>query len=568
MTGTPPFSIDDLSFQSDTPSGQQALIDAADAAERQRLEEQAALTAITMASIAEFEAKITELRSNLPKDDAAAPDISASDPVAAGKSAIPGSIGPDPTPSSMARSPSAGVTHPPTMAHTTIPPAAVSTFHDLIGVPDFLSHERSEVELEHSSMQVISKADRLRLSASDKSKVYSNFIKGSINKFKASSTIVGLDEISTIENITSFSELRLELQKHITSISVHPVFLILKFDASGILIDPDTVAGAPVNLLSVNSLPSLSDVEKSILFHYKRGSTFNQENLVWSFEAIRNSCDKELQSIIDAKMLKYKASERFGPLYYYELVQQMTDVDSKAVRAITQELTSLKVPDLEGQSIANVASTIRSTIIWLEMINMVPPDIDAIVYDILETCTVPDFQLYLKTMATTASLNNLKLPHTTLLEKAENHYRTLIISKRWDAAGVPQGSSFQAQHRAQRNNPTNGGGAPATSRAPRYNMPSWNRTPPAESEPHERTFEDKVFKWCGTCLRWFFGDRAHLTSEHVQGHSTTRRIRPSPPTTAEAPSTNAAVAPSVNFAAQAPSASPLAATRNYFTGGL
>jgi hypothetical protein len=163
-------------------------------------------------------------------------------------------------------------------------------------------------------MQVISKADRLRLSASDKSKVYSNFIKGSINKFKASSTIVGLDEISTIENITSFSELRLELQKHITSISVHPVFLILKFDASGILIDPDTVAGAPVNLLSVNSLPSLSDVEKSILFHYKRGSTFNQENLVWSFEAIRNSCDKELQSIIDAKMLKYKASERFGPL--------------------------------------------------------------------------------------------------------------------------------------------------------------------------------------------------------------------------------------------------------------
>jgi hypothetical protein len=42
--------------------------------------------------------------------------------------------------------------------------------------------------------------------------------------------------------------------------------------------------------------------------------TFNQENLVWSFEAVRNSCDKELQSIIDAKMLKYKASERFGPL--------------------------------------------------------------------------------------------------------------------------------------------------------------------------------------------------------------------------------------------------------------
>jgi hypothetical protein len=144
----------------------------------------------------------------------------------------------------------------------------------------------------------------------------------------------------------------------------------------------------------------------------------------------------------------------------------MTDVDSKSVRAITQELTSLKIPDLEGQSIANVASTIRSTIIWLEMIDMVPIDTDVIVYDILETCTVPDFQLYLKTMATNTSLNNLKLLHTTLLEKAENHYRSLIISKRWDAAGVPQGCSFHAQHRAQRNNPANVGGAPATSRAP------------------------------------------------------------------------------------------------------
>jgi hypothetical protein len=107
-------------------------------------------------------------------------------------------------------------------------------------------------------------------------------------------------------------------------------------------------------------------------------------------------------------MLKYKVSERFGPLYYYELVQQMTDVDSKAVRAITSEITSLKIPDLEGQSIANAASTIRSTLIWLEMVKMVPPDIDAIIYDILDTCTVPDFQLYLKTLITNASLMNLE----------------------------------------------------------------------------------------------------------------------------------------------------------------
>jgi hypothetical protein len=141
-------------------------------------------------------------------------------------------------------------------------PLTTGSFHDLIGMHEFLSAERSDVELEHSSMQVISKADRLKLSASDKSKLYISFIKGTANKFKATSTIAGLDEISTIENITSFAELRLELQRHITSISVHPVFLILQFNQTGQLIDPDTPNGAPVNLLSINSLPPLGDVKK------------------------------------------------------------------------------------------------------------------------------------------------------------------------------------------------------------------------------------------------------------------------------------------------------------------
>jgi hypothetical protein len=54
---------------------------------------------------------------------------------------------------------------------------------------------------------------------------------------------------------------------------------------------------------------------------------------------------------------------------------------------------------------------------------MVPPDIDTIVLDILETCTVPDFALFLKTLSTNASLNGVTLTHTELLERrTENRY--------------------------------------------------------------------------------------------------------------------------------------------------
>ena len=199
---------------------------------------------------------------------------------------------------------------------TVTPPvrAVVTTFHDLHG--DFLPEERTDLELvEHSSMQMISKADRLHLTLSDKNKICVSFSKGTLSKFKASSTMVGLDEVSTINNIMSFDQLCLELQRHITSISAHSVFLILKFNNDGTLIDLDTAAGAPVNIvLSATVLPSLVDIVRSTFFHFKRGSFFNQENVAWTYEAIRNSCDKDLQVIIDAKILKYRPIERFGPL--------------------------------------------------------------------------------------------------------------------------------------------------------------------------------------------------------------------------------------------------------------
>jgi hypothetical protein len=51
----------------------------------------------------------------------------------------------------------------------------------------------------------------------------------------------------------------------------------------------------------------------------------------------------DFQAILDVKFLKYDPSERFGPIYHYQLVFNTTTVDPKAFRAISQELTNLKV---------------------------------------------------------------------------------------------------------------------------------------------------------------------------------------------------------------------------------
>ena len=267
--------------------------------------------------------------------------------------------------------------------------------------------------------------------------------------------------------------------------------------------------GTPVNILSSVKLPSLDDVEKSTFYHFKRGTKHNRENLTWSYEAVRNSCDKDLQAILDAKMLKYDSLQRFGPLYFHQLVYHMTTVDPKAVCAVTQELTNIRIPDLEEGSIAKACKLIRRTLIWLNMIKMLPPDINTIIYDTLETCSVPDFRLFLETYHTNSKLNGTEISVEELLGKTEEQYRILILSMKWNPS-KPTSSPFQLQHM----NGMQGQGQPQRT----WNYPNWVQTPPALDGPQERTHGRELYKWCGTCGRWFFGTRAHFTHEHVQGY--------------------------------------------------
>jgi hypothetical protein len=77
----------------------------------------------------------------------------------------------------------------------------------------------------------------------------------------------------------------------------------------------------------------------------------------------------------------------------------MTNVDSKAVRAITQVLTTLQVLNQEGQSMSQTAKLVGFTIIWLKMVGMVHADLDALL--------------------TNAALNKVTLSAEDLLTKSE-----------------------------------------------------------------------------------------------------------------------------------------------------
>jgi hypothetical protein len=212
-------------------------------------------------------------------------------------------------------------------------------------------------------------------------------------------------------------------------------------------------------------------------------------------------------------MLKYPTHSLFGPLYYCKIAQQMTSVDSKAGRTITRELTQVKVTNQEGQCITKMVKLIRATIIWLDMVNMTRPDIDYIVYGIMQTCTVPNFILFLKTLETTASLNKVRINANDTLNKCKEQYHILLIMKRWDAVNH-HGSTFLSRIHAQTRQVCN---------RPGISPPTWARTPPTQEEAHERTHEGKLYNLCSTCNRWFFGNRVHLTIKHTAGYQNSRQ---------------------------------------------
>ena len=51
-----------------------------------------------------------------------------------------------------------------------------------------------------------------------------------------------------------------------------------------------------------------------------QGSKEHVENLEWSYQAIRNSCDEEMKQILDTKLIGVASEDLSGPLVYWHLL--------------------------------------------------------------------------------------------------------------------------------------------------------------------------------------------------------------------------------------------------------
>lgn len=398
---------------------------------------------------------------------------------------------------------------------------------EMIG--DFNTTARTDFEIGASTSSLLSKYDRENLYGTDRAKTQAYFRKGVPSKdlhFKALSSSSELKNMMSLDNLVSVGSQQTALRDHIYSISAQGVFYILKFKTTIdtttgtetiLLVDVDTPDGTPTDLLDCTELPELEDVITSCKHYIAYGSDFQVENLKWTYDAILNSCDKALRVILQSKMLKCPEL-KFGPIVFWFLIQQLTSADDSTIRAVTEEMTKINIADTPGQSITAAVAQIRAAINWLERVNMVPKDIVPIIKDIMGTCNVPSFMSYFSALITNAKLNKVKFTHGDLLSIVEEEYASLVRQGDYDLS-TKGGSSFHgsSQPDVKRADPKESGHDGGRSRGVRYNTPPWVKTEPTESEPKSREFEGRIYKYCGTCGRWLYGDRGHFTEEHIVG---------------------------------------------------
>jgi hypothetical protein len=136
--------------------------------------------------------------------------------------------------------------------------------------------------------------ERDALSPNERAKIQTQFYKGVLCKdlhFKAITLANNLKEMMSLNNLVSSNEQKSALISHISSISAHDVFCVLKIartiGSSGNtiinLIDPaDTPAGTPLDLFKCVDLPDLDKVVTSCNCTMSFRSDLQVKNLKWT----------------------------------------------------------------------------------------------------------------------------------------------------------------------------------------------------------------------------------------------------------------------------------------------
>jgi hypothetical protein len=323
-------------------------------------------------------------------------------------------------------------------------------------------------------------------------------------------------------------------------------------------------AQMPRELRLIDKIDVLSEPLVRAAMKFKRyyGQTYDIQDLQWSQEMVKNSCDEDLATKVMERLRRIPDEEKGGALFYFVMIKLIQTDTEQAVRVITEKLEKLSLKSLAGENVFTACSLIRGVIERLEIVGKVPHDVDTTVMRILQTSSVDKFN---STFSTLEQSRFLGVMIATTVEQmlilAEKLYTSIIADEGWTGFGRVGKSTFtmsddktitighstfvigddgeikkalppradgpvcwkcgKAGHLAwqcpsKQGGGNGGGGGRGGGGAGRGGRgdgkPNIKRIPPKPGESHERTVHGVTMYWCGTCTYW---NSTHLTADHA-----------------------------------------------------
>ena len=240
-----------------------------------------------------------------------------------------------------------------------------------------------------------------------------------------------------------------QLKENIIESDMEDVFVIpTSFDSNGL---PDKAES--VNLLDTCHGVTMEQVKKATaLYALKSSAGWHPQNILWSGKKILNSCESNLRDKIVEAAEEVKMELRGGPVYLFLMNDLIMATSAKAMRGLTDKLTSLKLTAFDGENVLKAGSYLKGALTLLRAHNKIPQDINLLLFQIFRKCSTTEFVDYVKSiesMLDTSQLfgQSLKLSPEDIINTLETKYSDLLGRDQWDAKSTSkdQGSAFSAE---------------------------------------------------------------------------------------------------------------------------
>ena len=311
---------------------------------------------------------------------------------------------------------------------------------------------------DRTSLQVIEgakvypkeKREKLR---EDDNKAYHRMIEKCCERIKdAFRLMTPIDENSSQESFDRAYNVVLkckQLQEFMIAMDMEDVFVIAKsYDEDGL---PNTEEC--VNLLETCHGVTMDIVLKgSALYALKSAADWHPQNILWSGKAILNSCHESLKDKLVEAAEVIDPELRGGPVYLMLMNKLILATSEKAMRGLTDKLSSLKLSDFDGENVLKCGSYLKSVLTLLGNHNKVPHDINLLLFAIFKHCSTTEFVDFVKSIESLIDTSaifgkDFSLSPEKILNELESKYSDLLGRDKWEAKSTKnnQNSAFSAE---------------------------------------------------------------------------------------------------------------------------